>query len=81
MSHKILIVDDNKEILEVFKVFLNKKEYSVETVTSGVDAIQKASKQKYSLVLCDMIMPEISGIQTLLKKRSSLLGLRRNNAH
>lgn len=75
MSHKILVVDDNKEILEVVKTYLDNPEYNITTVESGVEAIEKAGKQKYSLVLCDLIMPELDGIKTMveLKKIDSRL--------
>lgn len=70
MMHKILVVDDDPAILEILKIFLTKVGYEIVAVESGAQAIEKSKQESFSLVLCDVIMPEMDGIKTLseLKK-------------
>lgn len=64
-NFKILIVDDEKEYQEVFKMILNDKGYTVNTASSGQKALDLLKKEKYNLVLTDLIMPNIDGMKLL----------------
>ncbi len=70
---KILIVDDNPEVLKLIANILETNEYEVETVSRGESAIKKLDSNDYDMVLTDLMMPDIDGMQVLehVKSRSS----------
>ena len=57
----ILIVDDDEDILDLYKMTLEYRGYSVETSMTGLDAIEKAKDNKYQIVLLDVVLPDIRG--------------------
>ena len=61
---KILIIDDNEEILVALKNFLNKKDYVVVTASNGLDGLKlfEAAHDDYDLVITDLVMPNIGGV-------------------
>lgn len=61
---KILLVDDDPDILEFLSYNLNKEGYKVYTADNGKSAIKKAQKKKPHLILLDVMMPETDGIET-----------------
>jgi DNA-binding NtrC family response regulator len=61
---RILIVDDEPLIVEVLKEHL-KLSYDVETVLSGADALDAVSRQRPDVVLLDINMPRMNGIEVL----------------
>ena len=63
MVPHILIVDDDKEILELFKLLLENAGYVVDTAVCGKEAIEKATKNMYYLVLLDFVLPDIKGTE------------------
>lgn len=63
-SRKILLVDDETDILEFISYNLSKEGYQVTTATNGKEAIQKASETKPHLIILDVMMPEMDGIET-----------------
>ncbi len=67
---RILVVDDMPVNLTVIKGLLKKTQVKVETATSGYEAVEKASRQKYDVIFVDHMMPGMDGIETLgeLKK-------------
>lgn len=63
---KVLIVDDEQWVREVFKDFCELTEaFEVEMAVDGADAIDKARNNKYDLITLDLIMPEVSGLEVL----------------
>ena len=62
---KILIVDDDKTILTSFSEILQSKGYSIETAESGTEAISKTDKDYFNLVLLDIKLPDMEGIDLL----------------
>lgn len=66
----IMVVDDEQDILIVLGEFLSREGFKVLTASNGKMAIEKMSEQKIDLVLLDMAMPGLNGIETLreLKK-------------
>lgn len=70
MGKKILLVDDEMDILESVEMLLNTSGYDVQTVESGIKAINLIKKNKFDLVLLDILMPKMSGIKTLEKIRA-----------
>ncbi|MBS4535188.1 sigma-54-dependent Fis family transcriptional regulator [Clostridium sp. D2Q-14] len=67
MSHnfKILIVDDEIEYQEVLKMILGDNGYYVKSVSSGLEALEVLNNEKFHLVLTDLIMDGINGIELL----------------
>lgn len=69
-AHKILLVDDAQAICETYGGMLRKKGYYVDTVNSGEQAIQKIGDTPYDIVLLDIKLEGISGLETLQRIRS-----------
>lgn len=67
---KILLVDDEQDILDFLSYNLEKEGFSVDTATNGKDAIVKASKQKPDLIVLDVMMPGMDGIETCREIRN-----------
>lgn len=65
MKKSILIVDDNREIVESFKGILELKGYTVDTATTGQEAIDKAANRFFNLALLDIKLPDMEGTQLL----------------
>jgi DNA-binding NtrC family response regulator len=65
----ILIVDDDKAILEGFKALLETKKYKVSTAESGRDALEKICNNFYNLALIDLKLPDMEGTDLLLEFR------------
>jgi DNA-binding NtrC family response regulator len=73
---KILIVDDEKDILRALEFILSREGYSVSTATSGEEAIELLKKDEYDLVLTDLRMEGMDGLEVLqrtLQMRPSTL--------
>ena len=68
---RILVVDDDVSILRVFKNILEKEGYLVETVETGKDALEKIKKEKFSVCLVDVRLPDMDGTDLLLKMTNS----------
>ncbi|WP_452222324.1 response regulator transcription factor [Lacinutrix salivirga] len=60
---KILLVDDEPDILEIVRYNLSAEGYQVITAENGTQAIKKAKKQKPHLIILDVMMPEMDGIE------------------
>jgi len=69
LPEKILIVDDEPDIIEFISYNLKSKGYLIETASNGVEAIRKAKVFQPDLILLDMMMPEKDGLQTLRELR------------
>lgn len=63
-KEKILLVDDEPDIIEFLGYNLTKEGYDVTTSTSGKEAVELAKKIKPDLILLDVMMPEMDGIET-----------------
>lgn len=74
---RILLVDDEPDIIEILAYNLSNEGYQIETAINGRDALEKANDWKPHLVLLDVMMPEMDGIETCeqLRKNSSLSNL------
>ncbi len=63
-TEKILLVDDETDILEFLGYNLTKEGFDITTTNNGREAIQLAKKIKPDLILLDVMMPEMDGIET-----------------
>ena len=60
---KILLVDDEPDILEIVGYNLSSEGYQIITAENGVEAVKKAKKEKPHLIIMDVMMPEMDGIE------------------
>jgi len=60
---KILLVDDEPDILEIVGYNLSNEGYQVITAENGVEAVKKAKKELPQLIILDVMMPEMDGIE------------------
>ena len=73
-NKKILVVEDEEKILIVVKSFLESKGYSVVTALNGRKALEEFDKENVSLVLLDLMLPDLSGEEVCkaLRRRSDV---------
>jgi two-component system alkaline phosphatase synthesis response regulator PhoP len=71
MSKKILIVDDEPDILDILKYILEKEGYSVKKARNGEEAIDRAIEEKPDLILLDIMMPKKDGIEVCRELRAN----------
>jgi DNA-binding NtrC family response regulator len=66
MGNRILVVDDEKEIRDfLYKALSRVGKFHVELASSGEDALQKIEKESFDLVLTDLKMPKMDGLQLM----------------
>lgn len=69
-SSKILLVDDDKDILEFLKYNLDQEGFETDTAESGTSALKLVDKNQYDLIILDVMMPNMDGIETCEKIRA-----------
>jgi len=62
---KILVIDDEKGLREMLVYSLSSRGYAVTTAENGREGVEKARAERFDLALCDLMMPEMGGIETL----------------
>ena len=67
--YNILVVDDEKEIVNAIEIYLNKEGYNIIKAYNGNQALKEIEKQEVHLVILDIMMPDLDGIQTAKKIR------------
>ena len=60
---RILIADDDKEIRNLLKIYLERELYMVDTAINGEEALHLFNQNNYNLVILDLMMPKIDGIE------------------
>lgn len=70
MEHKILIADDDSDMLNLLSEILSAEKYLVIKANDGLEALEKAKKELPSLIMLDIHMPNKNGIQTLKEIKS-----------
>jgi two-component system response regulator PilR (NtrC family) len=63
--NKVLVVDDEESIREFFEIMLKREGYEVVTATNGAEALDRLKKERVDLVISDLQMPEMSGMELL----------------
>lgn len=69
MEKKILIAEDDEFLRELYADILTSEGYTIETAVDGEDALQKLSQGGWDLVLLDIIMPKLSGLDVAKKAK------------
>lgn len=74
-KERVLIVDDEEDILELLKYNLNREGYKVVSASSGEQCLQKAASEKPDLIVLDLMLPGIDGLEVtkILKNDSNTL--------
>lgn len=67
--YNILICDDEKDIVSALKIYLTSDEYYIFEAYNGSEALEIVEENDIHLILLDIMMPELDGIQTLIKLR------------
>jgi DNA-binding response OmpR family regulator len=65
----ILVVDDDKDIRNMIKIYLENENYKVLLAGNGIEALEKLEENLVDLVILDIMMPEMDGMETCLKIR------------
>ena len=61
MATKVLVVDDDVNIVRLIKLYLEKEDYSVFTAHNGTDALEAFRREKPDIIVLDIMMPEMDG--------------------
>jgi DNA-binding response OmpR family regulator len=71
---KILLVDDEKRIIEVLEAYLEREGYEIHYADNGIDALKKAKTINPDLIILDLMLPDISGEEVcrLVRKESDV---------
>lgn len=70
-SHKVLVVDDEADILELLQYNLKKEGYDVKTAADGKKAVEIAKEFQPELILLDIMMPQQDGVETCRQLREN----------
>jgi CheY-like chemotaxis protein len=71
MSQKILAIDDENDVLLIIKTALSGEGYEILTASNGYDGLALAEDQKPDLILLDLRMPEMDGMEVLEQLRDN----------
>ena len=71
MGKKILVADDEEIVRKVLRVNLNKWGHEVREAVDGVQALEHLSKDKFDLLICDIVMPNKNGWELVKEVKSN----------
>ncbi|MFA6320634.1 MAG: response regulator [Candidatus Omnitrophota bacterium] len=71
MAKKILIIDDEPDMLEILKFRLEKNGYKITTASSGEEGLKKAEKVNPDLILLDILLPGMSGLEVVKRMKKN----------
>lgn len=66
---RVLVVDDEENIREVLSNYLESMNYDVQTAEDGQDALNKYRKGDFDLIISDLLMPNVDGLELLKRVR------------
>jgi DNA-binding response OmpR family regulator len=64
-NRKVLCIEDERFITELYTRALNKAGYQVDSVADGAEALKMAQADKYDIILLDLMVPNVTGIEIL----------------
>lgn len=70
-NKKVLLIDDDDFIRKIYKDRLMADSFEVDEAKSGSEGLEKLKTGKYNVVLLDMVMPDMSGVEVIKKIRSN----------
>ena len=64
MAHKLLIIEDNEDVLKTLRNFFQAKQYDVTAAANGLDGLKiiETRGAEFDLIITDLVMPNISGV-------------------
>jgi CheY-like chemotaxis protein len=65
MSEKVLLVDDDVEFLDTLSERMRTRGMEVSTSSSGVEALNKVEREAYDVIILDLMMPGVDGLDAL----------------
>ena len=68
---KILIIEDERDILQLVKLYLEKEGYRTVTAATGTEGLDSAKQHKPDLLVLDLMLPEIDGLEVCKRLRSA----------
>jgi DNA-binding response OmpR family regulator len=71
MSKKLLVVDDEPVLLKGLKYSLEQENYVIETAVDGEEAYNKARENEYDLIVLDLMLPKMDGLEVCRKLRET----------
>lgn len=76
MAHTLLLVDDERKVIDFMESFLRQEGFQIITAATGTEALAKAKAFKPSLVILDWMLPELSGIEVCRElRKTSRIGI------
>ncbi len=68
---KILVCDDDREIVEAIDIYLTQEGYEIQKAYNGIEALSVMEKEEIDLLIIDVMMPKLDGIRATLKIRET----------
>ena len=68
-NSRILVIDDEPDVREMLQFLLEEEGFQVETAPDGTSGIAKLAGRDYDLVLLDLMLPDLSGMEVLQRIR------------
>lgn len=65
----VLVVDDNEDLLETFSLILKRHGFNIDTAENGVSAVNKFKMHHFDVIVMDIVMPEMNGVEAFRKIR------------
>lgn len=65
--HKLLLIEDFQVIQEMYDQVLKQQGFEVDVASDGKDGLEKVKQKEYDLILLDMLLPQINGVEFLEK--------------
>jgi len=65
MREKVLLIDDEKDFLEIMSERMGARDMDVSTTTSGFEALKMIEQESYDAIVLDLMMPEMEGLEAL----------------
>ncbi len=69
VEYRVLVVDDDEEILEAIEIYLKNEDIKVYTAKDGIDALMVLEEEEIHLIIMDIMMPRMDGIKATFKIR------------
>jgi len=70
MPKKILVIEDEKDIQELLQLYLKRDGYDVHIAKDGETGLRRASQERYDLILLDLMLPQLDGLEVCRTLRS-----------
>lgn len=71
---KILVVDDDEFLLDMYSMKFKEANFSIDVARSGKDALEKMQQNTYDVILLDIVMPALDGFEVLIQMKKLGLG-------